>query len=158
MGRGASVDRVDPRLRRRAAQPSIRAGLNPLLTAGLPPQVRSYPGPGHPPLRCSVRSRPPRDAPERGKPPLHHQRGVRPTARCWNEHLSVKEGTTWYESGEEMQTYPAVYIETYDRNRPHRDRSMEGRIPYQVFKEGIRKLRTREKSTGKEVKDGRLKR
>ncbi len=69
-----------------------------------------------------------------------------------DEHLGVKGRTTWYESVDEMQTDLDAYLETYNRNRPHRGRGMEGRTPYQVFKKGIRKPRSRKKSTRKEVK------
>ena len=69
-----------------------------------------------------------------------------------DEHLRVKGRTTWYESVDEMQTDLDAYLETYNRNRPHRGRGMEGRTPYQVFKKGIRKPRSRKKSTKKEVK------
>jgi len=44
------------------------------------------------------------------------------------------------------------YLETYNRNRPRRGRGMEGRTPYHVFKQGIRKPRSRNRSTGKEEK------
>ena len=65
----------------------------------------------------------------------------------------MKGRTTWYESVGEMQEDLDAYIETYNRNRPHRGRGMEGRPPYQVFKaKGIRKPRSRKKSTKKEVK------
>ena len=69
-----------------------------------------------------------------------------------DEHLRVKGRTTWYESVEEMQADLDAYLETYNRNRPHRGRGMEGRAPYQVFKKGIRKPRSRTKSAGKGVK------
>ena len=69
-----------------------------------------------------------------------------------DEHLRVKGRTTWYESVEEMQADLDAYLETYNRNRPHRGRGMEGRTPYQVFKKGIRKPRSRKKSAGKGVK------
>ena len=68
-----------------------------------------------------------------------------------DEHLRVKGRTTWYESVEEMQADLDAYLETYNRNRPHRGRSMQGRTPYQVFKKGIRKPKSRKKSTGKGV-------
>ena len=64
-----------------------------------------------------------------------------------DEHLRVKGRTTWYELVDEMQTDLDAYLETYNRNHPHRGRGMKGRTPYQVFKKGIRK-----KSTRKEVK------
>ena len=46
-----------------------------------------------------------------------------------DEHLRVKGRTTWYESVSEMQEDLDAYIETYNRNRPHRGRGMEGRTP-----------------------------
>ena len=69
-----------------------------------------------------------------------------------DEHLRVKGRTTWHESVDEMQTDLDAYLETYNRHRPHRRRGMEGRTPHQVFKKGIRKPRSRKKSTRKEVK------
>ena len=69
-----------------------------------------------------------------------------------DEHLRVKGRTTWHESVGEVQEDLDAYIETYNRNRPHRGRGMEGRPPYQVLKNGIRKPRTRKKLTKKEVK------
>ena len=41
---------------------------------------------------------------------------------------------------------------TYNRNRPHSRRRMDGRTPYQVFKKGILKTRSPKQSTKKEVK------
>ena len=49
----------------------------------------------------------------------------------------MKGRTTWYESVEEMQTDLDAYLETYNRNRPHRGRGMEGRTPYKAFKAGL---------------------
>ena len=46
----------------------------------------------------------------------------------------MKGRTTWYESVSEMQDDLDAYIETYNRNRPHRGRGMEARTPYQIFK------------------------
>ena len=43
-----------------------------------------------------------------------------------DEHLRVKGRTTWYETVEEMQQDLEVYLETYNRKRPHRGRAMEG--------------------------------
>ena len=37
-----------------------------------------------------------------------------------DEHLRVRDGTTWYESVSEMQEDLDAYLETYNRNRPHR--------------------------------------
>ena len=64
----------------------------------------------------------------------------------------MKGRTTWYESVSEMQEDLDAYIETYNRNRPHRGRGMEGRTPYRVFRKGIPKPRTPKESTKKEVK------
>ena len=36
-----------------------------------------------------------------------------------------------------MQADLEAYLETYNRKRLHRGRSMEGRTPYQVFKAGL---------------------
>ena len=51
-----------------------------------------------------------------------------------------------------MQEDLDAYIDTCNRNRPHRGRGIDGRPPYQVFKKGIRKPRSRKKSTKKDVK------
>ena len=48
----------------------------------------------------------------------------------------MKGRTIWYESVSEMQEDLDAYIETYNRNRPHRGRGMEGRPPYQGVHEG----------------------
>ena len=61
-------------------------------------------------------------------------------------------GPASYESVDEMQADLDAYIETYNRNRPHRSRGMDGRTPYQVFKKGIREPRSQKKSANREVK------
>ena len=58
-----------------------------------------------------------------------------------DEHLRVKGRTTWYESIEEMQTDLDTYFEHYNRKRPHRGRIMEGRVPYAVFKAGLKEAK-----------------
>ena len=69
------------------------------------------------------------------------------------EHLRIKGRTTWYESVAEMQKDLDAYLETYNRQRPHRGRGMKGRTPYEVFKAGIpKKSPARKKSARKEVK------
>ena len=69
------------------------------------------------------------------------------------EHLRIKGRTTWYEAVAEMQKDLDAYLETYNRQRPHRGRGMEGRTPYEVFKAGIpRKRSTRKPAARKEVK------
>ena len=51
----------------------------------------------------------------------------------------MKGRTTWYETLEEMQKDLDEYLKHYNTQRPHRGRNMDGRTPYQVFKEGIAK-------------------
>ena len=52
-----------------------------------------------------------------------------------------------------MQKDLDAYLETYNRQRPHRGRGMEGRTPYEAFKAGIpTKSPARTKSARKEVK------
>ena len=55
------------------------------------------------------------------------------------EHLRIKGRTTWYETVAEIQKDLDAYLETYNRQRPHRGRGMKGRTPYEVFKAGIPK-------------------
>ena len=51
-----------------------------------------------------------------------------------------------------MQKDLDAYLATYNRRPPHRGRGMEGRTPYEVFKAGISRKRTRKPSARKEVK------
>lgn len=69
-----------------------------------------------------------------------------------DEHLRIMGRTKWYESLEEMQKDLDVYLASYNRKRPHRGRSMEGRTPYQVFKTGLQKAKQAAKThtAGKE--------
>ena len=55
-----------------------------------------------------------------------------------------------------MQKDLDVYLETYNQRRPHRGRGMEGRTPYEVFKAGIPRKRTRKPSAKKEEKQPAL--
>ena len=84
--------------------------------------------------------------------PQSHRYVARFHRTLFDEHLRVKRRTAWYESVSEMQKDLDAYIETYNRNRPHRSRGTDRRTPYQVFRKGIRKHRTPKKSTKKEVK------
>ena len=69
------------------------------------------------------------------------------------EHLRIKGRTTWYETVAEMQKDLDAYLETYNRQRPHRSRGMKGRTPYEVFKAGIpKKSPARKKPARKEAK------
>lgn len=56
-----------------------------------------------------------------------------------------------------MQTDLDTYLETYNRNRPHRGRGMEGRTPYQVFKKGDPEAQEPEEVNQKGGEDGSLK-
>ena len=40
-----------------------------------------------------------------------------------------------------MQTDLDTYFEHYNRKRPHRGRIMEGRVPYAVFKAGLKEAK-----------------
>ena len=52
-----------------------------------------------------------------------------------------------------MQQDLDAYLKTYNRQRPHRGRGMEGRTPYEVFKARIpKKSPARKKPARKEVK------
>ncbi len=52
-----------------------------------------------------------------------------------------------------MQKDLDAYLETYNRQRPHRSRGMKGRTPYEVFKAGIpKKSPARKKPARKEAK------
>ena len=52
-----------------------------------------------------------------------------------------------------MQTDLDAYLETYNRQRPHRSRGMKGRTPYDVFKAGIpKKSPAQNRPAGGEVK------
>ena len=68
------------------------------------------------------------------------------------EHLRIKGRTTRYETVAEMQKDLDAYLETYNTRRPHRGRGMEGRMPYEVFKAGIPRKRTRKPSTRREAR------
>lgn len=55
-----------------------------------------------------------------------------------DEHFRVVGRSKWYETVEEMQQDLDVYLEAYNRKRPHRGRGMEGRTPYAAFKAGLK--------------------
>jgi len=44
-----------------------------------------------------------------------------------------------------------VYLETYNRKRPHRGRAMEGRTPYTVFKAGLKDAKKAAKAREEEA-------
>ena len=63
------------------------------------------------------------------------------------EHRTTKVGRP------QTQKDLDAYLETYNRQRPHRGRRMKGRTPYDVFKAGIpKKSPARKTSARKEVK------
>lgn len=54
-----------------------------------------------------------------------------------DEHFRIEGRKTWYESVEQMQTDLETYLHQYNYKRPHQGRNMDGRVPYEVFVEGI---------------------
>lgn len=52
-----------------------------------------------------------------------------------DEHLRIKGREKWYETVEEMQKDLDEYLVRYNTKRPHRGRNMNGRTPYQVFRQ-----------------------
>lgn len=63
-----------------------------------------------------------------------------------DEHFRVMGRTKWYESVEPMQEDLDAFLKDYNEKRPHQGRNMNGRTPYQVFKEGLKKRKTKQKS------------
>jgi transposase InsO family protein len=56
-----------------------------------------------------------------------------------DEHLRIMGRKKFYESIDEMQKDLDLYLKQYNENRPHQGRNMNGRTPYQVFKDGLSK-------------------
>jgi transposase InsO family protein len=56
-----------------------------------------------------------------------------------DEHFRIEGRKTWYESVEQMQGDLDVYLQEYNYKRPHQGRNMNGRVPYEVFAQGILK-------------------
>ena len=54
-----------------------------------------------------------------------------------DEHFRVMGRKKWYESLEEMQKDLEIYLHTYNNDRPHQGRNMNGRTPYKAFVDGI---------------------
>jgi transposase InsO family protein len=54
-----------------------------------------------------------------------------------DEHFRIEGRKTWYESVEQMQADLEKYLQHYNYKRPHQGRNMDGRVPYEVFVEGI---------------------
>lgn len=60
-----------------------------------------------------------------------------------DEHLRIKGRTTWYETVDEMQKDLDEYLVTYNTERPHQGRGMNGRTPLDAFIAGLPKLNER---------------
>lgn len=54
-----------------------------------------------------------------------------------DEHFRIQGRRKWYESVAEMQADLDAFLVQYNTKRPHQGRNMNGRTPYQVFKEGL---------------------
>ncbi|GHU97237.1 IS481 family transposase [Spirochaetia bacterium] len=54
-----------------------------------------------------------------------------------DEHFRIQGRVKFYESIEEMQADLDNYLHTYNYDRAHQGRNMNGRTPYQAFVEGI---------------------
>lgn len=65
------------------------------------------------------------------------------------EHLRIQGRTKWYEALEEMQTDLDAYLVQYNTKRPHQGSGMNGRTPYQVFKEGLPKKNSKKAAAAK---------
>jgi len=56
-----------------------------------------------------------------------------------DEHFQIQGRIKFYESLEEMQTDLDNYLHSYNYERAHQGRNMNGRTPHQAFVEGITK-------------------
>jgi transposase InsO family protein len=54
-----------------------------------------------------------------------------------DEHFRIKGRIKFYEGVEEMQVDLDDYLKTYNQERAHQGRNMNGRTPYQAFVEGL---------------------
>jgi len=54
-----------------------------------------------------------------------------------DEHLRIMGRTKFYESVEEMQTDLDAFLNTYNQERSHQGRNMNGRTPLQAFLAGL---------------------
>jgi len=62
------------------------------------------------------------------------------------EHFMIQGRIKFYESLDEMQNDLDVYLHTYNYERVHQGRNMNGRTPHQAFVEGIPNLTEKEDS------------
>jgi len=56
-----------------------------------------------------------------------------------DEHFRVMGRKKFYETVDEMQTDLDAYLKTYNHDRPHQGRGMNGRTPIQAFTDGLPK-------------------
>lgn len=68
-----------------------------------------------------------------------------------DEHFRVMGRKKFYESVEEMQKDLDAYLVQYNQKRPHQGRLMNGRVPYQMFKQGLSKNRKKNLQTVKKA-------
>jgi len=54
-----------------------------------------------------------------------------------DEHFRVEGRRTWFETIDEMQASLDAYLQTYNTQRPHQGRGMNGRTPLQAFTLGL---------------------
>ena len=60
------------------------------------------------------------------------------------EHFRVAGRTKWYEILDEMQTDLDAFLKPCNQERSHQGCIMKGRIPYQVFVDGVVKPKSEE--------------
>ena len=60
------------------------------------------------------------------------------------EHFRVMGRKKWYESVQQMQDDLEAYLSYYNYKRTHQGRNMDGRTPYQAFKDGLPKIKKKE--------------
>ena len=56
-----------------------------------------------------------------------------------DEHFRAKERRIWFQTIEEMQVVPDAYLIEYNTKEPAQRPGMNGRMPLQAFRDGIRK-------------------
>lgn len=68
-----------------------------------------------------------------------------------DEHFRIQGRKNWYESLEQMQKDLDTYLHHYNRERAHQGRNMNGRVPYQVFIDGLPKNGNKNEKETKEA-------
>jgi transposase InsO family protein len=56
-----------------------------------------------------------------------------------DEHFRVEGRRTWFETIDEMQKALDLYLKSYNNDRPHQGRGMNGRTPWRAFLDGLSK-------------------